>query len=45
MMSAPSPTHSGSGVRSRSAIPGAGHFAWLDEPDHYFESIARFVIR
>ena len=24
---------------------GAGHFAWLDEPDHYFESIARFVIR
>jgi hypothetical protein len=22
---------------------GAGHFTWLDAPDHYFDSIAGFV--
>ena len=25
-------------------IPGAGHFPWLDTPDAYFESVARFVL-
>ena len=33
------------GVGHLDVIPGAGHFAWLDQPDHYFESIADFVSR
>jgi len=33
------------GVGQLDVIPGAGHFAWLDSPDHYFESIAGFVSR
>lgn len=33
------------GVGQLDVIPGAGHFAWLDNPDHYFESIADFVSR
>jgi pimeloyl-ACP methyl ester carboxylesterase len=32
------------GVGRLEVIPGAGHFAWLDEPDRYFGSIAEFVI-
>jgi pimeloyl-ACP methyl ester carboxylesterase len=31
------------GVGHLDVIPGAGHFAWLDDPDHYFDSIASFV--
>ena len=33
------------GVGHLDVIPGAGHFAWLDEPHHYFDSIADFVSR
>lgn len=33
------------GVGQLDVIPGAGHFAWLDAPDHYFDSIAAFVTR
>jgi proline iminopeptidase len=32
------------GVGRLDVIAGAGHFAWLDEPDRYFGSIAEFVI-
>jgi pimeloyl-ACP methyl ester carboxylesterase len=31
------------GVGRLDVIAGAGHFAWLDEPDRYFGSIAEFV--
>jgi pimeloyl-ACP methyl ester carboxylesterase len=33
------------GVGHLDVIPGAGHFVWLDQPDHYFDSIAHFVSR
>jgi pimeloyl-ACP methyl ester carboxylesterase len=31
------------GLGHLDVIPGAGHFAWLDDPDRYFNSIDSFV--
>ena len=33
------------GIGRLEVIPGAGHFAWLDDPDRYFGSIEDFVTR